>query len=88
MASNRRQTTKQNRRHNKVRNQLAHRWSEKEVFYKVREKKELPKAESIDKFKEDAEVIWKNLRGIYIQEQQKHIRKLISKLEDLNTIDA
>lgn len=57
-----------------VRNQLAHRWSEKEVFYgKDANGNRITIVENIDKFKKDAEMVWTSLIDIYMLEEEKEI---------------
>jgi predicted hydrolase (HD superfamily) len=70
-----------------VRNQLAHRWDEKEVFYgKDTHGKKITIVNNIGKFKQDAEKVWTDLIDIYMKEEEKQIGRVISKLEDPNTI--
>ncbi|HZD36509.1 MAG TPA: hypothetical protein VE130_14995 [Nitrososphaeraceae archaeon] len=72
-----------------VRNQFAHCWSEKEVFYKKDlSNRPVSIIENIDLFKKDAEEIWLRLIEYYMKLEAKFIGRLISKLDDKNTIDA
>jgi hypothetical protein len=72
-----------------VRNQLAHSWSEKEVFYGKDDKgNRVPLIKNIIKFREDAEHVWVSLVKIYMKSEVKYLHRLISKLEDRNTFDA
>lgn len=71
-----------------VRNQLAHRWDEKEVFYdRDPTGNKLTIIENVDKFKQDAEKVWTNLIDIYMKEEEKEMGRVISKLDDPNTIN-
>ena len=65
-----------------VRNQLAHRWSEKEVSYGNGSI-----SDNIQKFRDDTEKVWMNLISKYMIEEEKHIGRVIQKLEDPNTIN-
>jgi phosphopantetheinyl transferase (holo-ACP synthase) len=70
-----------------VRNQLAHRWSGKEVSYgKDNTGKPISISNNIEKFKNDAEEVWKTLIRIYMIEEEKQVGRVIQKLEDPNTI--
>jgi hypothetical protein len=69
-----------------VRNQLAHKWDEKEVFYGKTKGKNI--IENIGEFRKDAEKVWTDLIEIYMKEKNKQIGKLISQLDDPNTINA
>jgi hypothetical protein len=66
-----------------VRNQLAHKWDEKEVLY-GQEKNII---ENIDEFRKAAEKVWRNLVEIYMKEEDKRIGTLISQLDDPNTVN-
>lgn len=73
----------------KVRNQLAHRWDEKEVSYgKDENGNPLLIAQNIEKFRTDAEKVWVELITIFMKEQEKGKSLLISKIEDPNTINV
>ncbi len=71
-----------------VRNQLAHRWSEKEVSYgKDSTGKKHSISDNIEKFKEDAEKVWKTLISKYMIEEERYVGRVIQKLEEPNTIN-
>jgi hypothetical protein len=70
-----------------VRNQLAHRWNEREVLYgKDSDGNGITIIKNIKKFREDAEQVWMNLINKY-KEEEKQIGLVIAKLEDFNTIN-
>ena len=72
-----------------VRNQLAHRWSEKEVSYgKDIAGKTLSISDNIQKFRDNAEKVWMNLISRYMIEEEKHIGRVIQQLEDPNTLSS
>lgn len=72
-----------------VRNDLAHSWSEKEVFYdKDNNGNPVPLIDNIIKFRENAEQVWVSLVNIYMKLEVKYLGRLITKLEDRNTFDA
>jgi hypothetical protein len=74
---------------NKVRNQLAHSWSEHDVYYKKNaENKSIRLFDNINEFRKDAKVVWLELIKIYMQAEVKDIGRLISRLEDPNTINV
>ena len=66
-----------------LRNQLAHRWDEREAFY---EKVSL--IENFEKFKVDGESVWVDVVQTFMAEEEKGIGRLVSKLDDPNTINA
>jgi hypothetical protein len=76
----------------KVRNQLAHIWDEKEVFYgKDTEGNKVSligNTENFEKFKKAGESVWLDVVQIFMAEEEKHFGKLITKLDDPNTINA
>jgi hypothetical protein len=75
-----------------VRNQLAHRWDEKEVFYGKKDasgnKLPLTEAENFNKFKADGESVWVEVVKIFMVEEEKGIERLVVKLDDPNTISV
>lgn len=74
---------------NTVRNQYAHSWSEHDVYYeKDPSKKPIRLASNIVKFREDAESVWVGLIEIYMRYEVKDLGRLISKLDDPNTINV
>jgi hypothetical protein len=57
-----------------VRNQLAHRWSEKEAFYKKDvsgNRLRLTETENFNKFKADGESVWLEVIDIFMAEEEK-----------------
>jgi hypothetical protein len=76
---------------NGVRNQLAHSWSEQDVYYKF-EGKHIRLNESLDQFRIDAKEVWVEvwveLIKIYMQAEVKDLGRLLVKLDDYNTFDA
>ncbi len=63
-----------------VRNGLAHRWDEKEVYYKGKMLKD-----NLSKLIEDLLYIWKEIITVYVTQQDKiDIRKIIKEIEELN----
>jgi hypothetical protein len=74
-----------------VRNQLAHRWDEREVFYgkdASGNKLRLTEPENFNKFKADGESVWVEVVDIFMAEEEKGIGRLISKLDYPNTINV
>lgn len=72
-----------------VRNQLAHSWNERHVFYKQDSKKRpIPLTENLEEFKTDAQEVWIGLINIHMRAEVKDLGRLISKLSDYNTINA
>ncbi len=72
-----------------VRNQLAHRWDGKDAFYgKDPNGNKASLVENFDKFKADGECVWVDVIHTYMNEEEKVIGKLISKLDDPNTINT
>ena len=70
---------------NGVRNQLAHSWSERDVYYKKNaENKRIRLLDNIEEFRGDAKEVWLELIRIYMKPEVKDIRRLLSKLEDPN----
>jgi hypothetical protein len=71
-----------------VRNQLAHRWNEKEAYYKEDTNgKKVRLGENFEKFKTDGESIWLDVIDKFMAEEEKDIERLIIKLHDPNTIN-
>lgn len=74
---------------NGVRNQLAHSWSERDVYYKKNaENKRIRLSDNLEEFMKDAKEVWLELIIIYMQAAVKDIGRLLSKLEDPNTINV
>jgi hypothetical protein len=72
-----------------VRNKLAHRWDEKEVFYgKDASGTLISIVDNIDKFKKDSSEVWTNLVELYMNEEDNQIGHLMAILGryDLNTL--
>ena len=61
----------------------------KEAFYgKDIKGNKVSLIENFDKFKKDGESVWVDVVQTYMAEEEKHFGKLISKLDDPNTINA
>jgi hypothetical protein len=74
---------------NSVRNQLAHSWNEWDVYYKKNGKnKGIRLLDNLEEFRKDAKEVWLQLIKIYMQATVKDIGRLISKLDDPNTINV
>ena len=72
-----------------VRNQLAHRWSEKKVTYgNDATGKPISISDNIQKFREDVEKVWTNLISKFMIEEDKHIGRVIQQLQDSNTLST
>jgi hypothetical protein len=72
-----------------VRNQFAHSWSEREVSYKLDVVgNPVSIITNFHEFKKDAEDVWVKLIDIYIELENRFIDRLVSKLEDDNTINV
>ena len=72
-----------------VRNHLAHRWKEQEAFYgKDPTGNKISLIKNFEKFKVDGESVWVEVINKFMAEEEKDIGRLISKLDDPNTINV
>ena len=71
---------------NGVRNQLAHSWDERDVYYDRKAGTRL--RDNIIKFREDAKEVWLELIKVHMKAEVKDIGNLMVRLGDYNTIPA
>jgi hypothetical protein len=71
---------------NGIRNQLAHSWDERDVYYD--KKAGIRLRDKIVEFRQDAKKVWLELIKIHMKAEAKDIGNLTVKLGDYNTIPA
>jgi hypothetical protein len=71
---------------NGIRNQLAHSWDERDVYYD--KKAGIRLRDKIVEFRQDAKKAWLELIKIHMKAEAKDIGNLTVKLGDYNTIPA